>query len=162
MFEKPDEKIDEIIDEIEKKNEKSDSEEDSANLKRGKRVPSREITALVVFLLFIASVFYNYNRYESLNAPFEVTDDEKLVSMKNHLYLLTQKISGYKDKEGKLPFSVNDIMIDNSFTIYRIIDDTLYEIECRYENLRVKYISTESAEGLLSEEMTKLLNREEK
>ncbi|MDD3802767.1 MAG: hypothetical protein PHW02_00080 [bacterium] len=163
MFEKENEKIDEILGEIDRKNE-----ENEANLlkesmkKKKKRVPSREITAVVALMLFIISVFYNYDRYSKSNKPLEISDEEKMESIKNYLYLVSQKIEGYKEENKRLPLTMEEIMIEDSFTTYKTIQDTLYEIECRYENLTLKYVSSEDPEELLTDKMIKTLNREEK
>jgi len=155
MFEeKEDEKIEEILDEIKKK----ESEEVPYLETKKKNPPAKLIFTIIMFLMFLFSLAYNANRVVEMNKPILLTEDEKLRSIRNYLYLTSMKIEEFKKEKGKLPETMFDVMIEDTFIGYKTLNDSTFEITCRYDNLFYKYVSTDDAEMLLSDDMTDMLN----
>jgi len=145
--------IKEIIEEL-----KSEETKNTEPAKREFRFPAKVIFVFTVFLLFIFSIVYNSRVVAEMNRPLEVSDEEKLESMGNYLYLTNSKIEQYKEKKGKLPQDINELMIEDTLLRYAKVNDSIFELECMYDGLRLKYVSTEDAEILLSDSMVNALN----
>jgi len=152
--EKEYEKIEEILDEIKKK----ESEEIPYLETKKRNPPAKLIFTIIMFLMFLFSLAYNANRVVEMNKPIALTDEEKLNSIRNYLYLTSIKIEEFKKEKGKLPETMFDIMIEDTFVGYKTLNDSVFEITCRYDNLFYKYVSTDDIEILLSDDITEMLN----
>jgi len=150
------EKVDEVLQDIEKqKIEVPPPPQPTTSNKVKKQVT----LIIIVFVLFIASLYYNYIKIKEMNAPLVITEEEKMASLKNYIYLVNAKILLFKEKSARLPNDLSEIFIEDTNLTYIINDDSLFSLLCRYDDLSYTYESTDDPEELLSGEFLENLNK---
>ncbi len=50
-------------------------------------------------------------------------------------------------------------MIEDSLLEYKVLNDSVFEIVCKYDKLICKYVSSDDPEILLNDEMVEMLNK---
>ncbi|HAF07090.1 MAG: hypothetical protein QME48_07020 [bacterium] len=151
--------IDELIQKVEEEEDKKSKElkKESNNLRR----ISLTVTFFVFLFLFVFSIFFNIKRFEDLNS-LNLTESEIEENKKVFLYLTVMKINNFKEQSGFLPKDLKGLVKDEDSILYKILDDSIFQLEIENNGKKIIYNSNEDPVTLLPDKFKNLILSGEK
>ncbi|MEJ5306789.1 MAG: hypothetical protein WHT27_00595 [candidate division WOR-3 bacterium] len=157
--------MDEVKKDIQELIQKVEEEED----KKKKEVKTKDkniekvakiVTFIVIFILFVASIFFNMKKFEQMN-KLTLSESEIEENKKVFLYLTVMKIKNFKEQNGFLPEDLKDFVNEQDSVDYSIMDDSIFELSIKQNGKVIIYNSKDDPLTLLPEKFKNLILEEE-
>ncbi len=146
--------IDELIQKVEEEEDKKSKEvkKERNSLKQISLV----VTFFVFLILFVSSILFNIKRFEDLNS-LNLTESEIEENKKVFLYLTVMKVNNFKEQNGFLPKDLKGLVKDEDSVLYKILDDSIFQLEIENNGKKIIYNSNEDPVTLLPEKFKSLI-----
>lgn len=151
--------IQELIQKVEEEEDKKKREEKTKD--RNIEKVAKIVTFVVIFILFVASIFFNVKKFEEIN-KLSLSESEIEESKKVFLYLTVMKIKNFKEQNGFLPKDLREFVNQQDSVDYTILDDSIFELSIKQNEKIITYNSKDDPLTLLPERFKNLILEEEK
>lgn len=151
--------IQELIQKVEEEEDKKKREEKTKD--RNIEKVAKIVTFVVIFILFVASIFFNVKKFEEIN-KLSLSESEIEESKKVFLYLTVMKIKNFKEQNGFLPKDLREFVNQQDSVDYTILNDSIFELSIKQNEKIITYNSKDDPLTLLPERFKNLILEEEK
>ncbi|MEO0288519.1 MAG: hypothetical protein ABIN00_02675 [candidate division WOR-3 bacterium] len=149
--------IQELIQKVEEEEDKK--KKDLKNKDKNIEKVAKVLTFIVIFILFVASIFFNVKRFEQLS-KLDLTESEIEENKRVFLYLTVMKIKNYREQNGFLPKDLKEFVNEQDSVDYNILDDSIFELSIKQNGKVITYNSKDDPLTLLPEKFKNLILEE--
>ncbi|MEO0233857.1 MAG: hypothetical protein ABIN39_05175 [candidate division WOR-3 bacterium] len=150
--------IQDLIQKVEEEEEDKKKKEVKTKEKNIEKV-AKLLTFIVIFILFIASIFFNVKKFEQMN-KLTLSESEIEENKKIFLYLTVMKIKNYKEQNGFLPKDLKEFVHEQDSVDYSIMDDSIFELSIKQNEKVITYNSKDDPILLIPEKFKNLVLEE--